>query len=655
MLKTPEEQKLEDDSNKYFYMNKVIDNIKVKQQNGRLWTPYHDMQLYEYVIKYKFNFYEISNAFQRLCTNDKKYEYSEDAVRLHWAFLHAMRHFDQTPDEAYYQRMKLQYDKEKPKTFKKRVEEKEKEKLSEEEDIKRMKEEFEKMMKEKYDKENEDKKNDDSNINDTIKTKVELDKKEQEEVEELINETKRKKEEENIDKKNNNNEKEKEKEIKEEKNNSENKDKKNLEEKKDNKLYDENDEPEYIKQLFNKTIPPEILDKLNKDQGKYNSSPEKEKDKSISSSNNIKQEAPINPQSFNQNLQNSPNKEIISTSNNKTNTENEEEDLFPIKSSKQKEISEPGKFENINMEKELQNTQDFHDYIESNPELKKQYDQLNNYCNFAVKSINYLVNKSTGLNDTSSEEAKKIEQTNKQLNELLLEPIIKETKEKGYTLEDWNKKIEEEENKMTFETTNYDNYMKNAPKDEDRDIKLNKFKEHLFSFAEKISTEELLEKITGIINQNNSNENDNNENNINNNEGNNNVNNNEININNIQNINANNNINNNINLENAVQNFMNNLENNNNNVEDEKSEFTKEQSESVNENLTENNGRNTISSVGSLEFPKKYRHVYRGVVYYDEKPNPNDKNKKNNKNKKKIQEDDEIEEDDDEDEDEYNK
>ncbi len=77
----------------------------------------------------------------------------------------------------------------------------------------------------------------------------------------------------------------------------------------------------------------------------------------------------------------------------------------------------------------------------------------------------------------------------------------------------------------------------------------------------------------------------------------------------------------------------------------------------MNENLTENNGRNTISSVGSLEFPKKYRHVYRGVVYYDEKPNKDDKKNRNNRdrNKKKIQEDDEIEEDDDEDEDEYNK
>ena len=60
-----------------------------------------------------------------------------------------MRFFEQTPDEAYYQRMKLQYDKEKPKTFKKTVEDKEKEKeknLNEKEEIKKMKEEYEKMM-----------------------------------------------------------------------------------------------------------------------------------------------------------------------------------------------------------------------------------------------------------------------------------------------------------------------------------------------------------------------------------------------------------------------------------------------------------------------------------------------------------------------------
>jgi hypothetical protein len=43
MYKTEEELKLESEANKFCYMNRIIDNIKVKQQNGRLWTPYHDM------------------------------------------------------------------------------------------------------------------------------------------------------------------------------------------------------------------------------------------------------------------------------------------------------------------------------------------------------------------------------------------------------------------------------------------------------------------------------------------------------------------------------------------------------------------------------------------------------------------------------------
>ena len=652
-MKTEQEQKLEDEVNKYNYMNQVIDNLKVKQQNGRLWTPYHDMQLYEYVIKYNFNFYEISNAFQRLCTNDKKYEYSEDAVRLHWAFLHAMRNFDQTPDEAYYQRMKLQYDKEKPKTFKTTVEEKEKF-LSEEEDIRRMKAEFEKMMKEKEEKE---KKIEEEKMK-KEQERIEEEKKEKEEVEKLISTTKRKDDDDDEEEENEKEEEKKEgkKEEKEEK----------VEANKNNKLYDEENEPEYIKQLFSKKIPQEILDKLNKDKEKYNHIEEnqnsnnennkdkeknkediKEIDKSI---NVISEQKPLNEmeekekENMNSNL--NINKEIQKKENEKNQSKNiieeEDEDLFPIKSNKQKDLAEPGKFENVNMEKELQNTQDFNDYIQSNPVLKKQYEQLNNYCNFAVKSINYIVNKGAGMDNTSESEAKKIEQTNRKLNEFLLEPIIRKTEEEGFTLEDWNKKIEEEEHKMIFETTNYDNYMKNAPKDEDRDMKLNKFKEHLFGFAEKISTEELLEKITGIINQSNENQ-ENNDNSDNNNNNSNNNNNNSDN-------------NNNINLENSIQNFMNNLENNN--AEDEKSENTKEQSESITDNNIEDNGRNTISSIGSIEVPRRYRHVYRGMVYYNDKPDENDKKKKNNRNnnnKKKKDEDDEIEEDDDDDDEDYNK
>ena len=656
MYKTEEEQKLEDEANKYCYMNRVIDNLKVKQQNGRLWTPYHDMQLYEYVIKYNFNFYEISNAFQKLCINDKKYEYSEDAVRLHWAFLHAMRNFNQTPDEAYYQRMKLQYDKEKPKTFKNTVEEREK-MLSEEEDIKRMKEELEKMQKEKEEKEKKIKEEKEKKE----KERLEKEKKEEQEVEELISTTKKRNE-------TNEEEEEKQTNLNNEGNDEKNKEE-NIKANNDNKLYDENNEPEYIKQLFSNKIPQEILDKLNRDQGKYNNNTNTSENNNIINDNNIKEnkenaknelkkeneqsninnnniivESKDENKDINKNLD--INKEISKkeNENNKINNIDDDEDLFPIKSNKQKDISEPGKIENINMEQELRNTQDFNDYIQSNPELKKQYEQLNNYCNFAVKSLNYIVNKGAGVDSVSESEAQKIEQTNRKLNEFLLEPIIKRTEENGLTLEDWNKKIEEEENKMTFETTNYDNYMKNAPKDEERDMKLNKFKEHLFGFAEKISTEELLEKITGIISQSNIIENNNQQNE------------NQANNNNIINNNNNNSNNNNINLENQIQNFMNNLENNN--IEDEKSENTKEQSESITENNADDNGRNTISSIGSMEIPKKYRHVYRGIVYYSDKPDENDKRNRNNRNmnnKKKKDEDDEIEEDDDDDDDDYNK
>ena len=122
-------------------INNILEDTKIKQQNGRLWTPFHDMQMYEYVIKYNFNFFDIANRFQALCNNKKKYEYSEDAVRLHWAFLHAMRMNNLIPNEKYYQQMKMKYDKEEETTFKTVTQEKKDNmNLTEEEDIKRMKE-----------------------------------------------------------------------------------------------------------------------------------------------------------------------------------------------------------------------------------------------------------------------------------------------------------------------------------------------------------------------------------------------------------------------------------------------------------------------------------------------------------------------------------
>ena len=216
-----------------FIANKIIANPKIAEQNGHLWSVYHDMQLFEYVIKYNFNFYEIANRFQNLCNNYKKYEYSEDAIRLHWSFLHAMRLLGKPVDVDYYKEVKLRYEnKEKELTLKAIHDEKIK-KLTEEEDIKRMKEEIAKAEKEK---------------NGVIEDKPKEEKKEKEKQEE------------------------KKEEVKEEEIKIENK--VPLPEiKKETKVEikkDEN-EPDFIKALFTKKIPQEIQDKLNQDKGKYTS------------------------------------------------------------------------------------------------------------------------------------------------------------------------------------------------------------------------------------------------------------------------------------------------------------------------------------------------------------------------------------------------
>ena len=93
-----------------FLINKILSNPLIDEHNGYLWTIFHDLQLYDFVIKYNFNFFEISNKFQNLCNADYKYDYSEDAVRLHWGFLHAMRMMNKKVDSDYYAEKKLIYE-----------------------------------------------------------------------------------------------------------------------------------------------------------------------------------------------------------------------------------------------------------------------------------------------------------------------------------------------------------------------------------------------------------------------------------------------------------------------------------------------------------------------------------------------------------------
>ena len=156
---------------------------------------------------------------------------------------------------------------------------------------------------------------------------------------------------------------------------------------------------------------------------------------------------------------------------------------------------------------------------------------------------------------------------------------------------------------MNSELTNYDNYMKSAPKDEDAEMKLNKFKEHLFSSAKKMSTEELLDKITNIINTTKMeeiakrNENEDSDNIV-------------------SQINQFNRIN--------QLNQISQIEEHNedNNTNENRTENTKPMSEIVDqsESGTANVNNNTIMSEYSSIEPKKFRHVYRGIVYYTDKP-----------------------------------
>ena len=520
-----------------FIANKIIANPKIAEQNGHLWSVYHDMQLFEYVIKYNFNFYEIANRFQNLCNNYKKYEYSEDAIRLHWSFLHAMRLLGKPVDVDYYKEVKLRYEnKEKELTLKAIHDEKIK-KLTEEEDIKRMKEEIAKAEKEK---------------NGVIEDKPKEEKKEKEKQEE------------------------KKEEVKEEEIKIENK--VPLPEiKKETKVEikkDEN-EPDFIKALFTKKIPQEIQDKLNQDKGKYTSD---------------------------------TNTTFLPTIT-ESKKEEDERELFPIKSTLHKDDENDihsRRVNSHNLESQLKHTKGVGDYIEEDPELKRQYDQLNQYCNFAVKSLNYIVTKGvtdSNDNDKDNLDSKIINKTNQRINELLLGPIIRKTQEEGFNLEEFNKKIEEEEKLMNSELTNYDNYMKSAPKDEDAEMKLNKFKEHLFSSAKKMSTEELLDKITNIINTTKMeeiakrNENEDSDNIV-------------------SQINQFNRIN--------QLNQISQIEEHNedNNTNENRTENTKPMSEIVDqsESGTANVNNNTIMSEYSSIEPKKFRHVYRGLVYYTDKP-----------------------------------
>jgi len=90
-------------SEEYFELaNKILHSEKVIEGNINLWTTYLDECLKQFVILCNFNFFDIASKFHSFISFPYKYDFSEDEIRRHWAFLHAARVKKITIDEDYY-------------------------------------------------------------------------------------------------------------------------------------------------------------------------------------------------------------------------------------------------------------------------------------------------------------------------------------------------------------------------------------------------------------------------------------------------------------------------------------------------------------------------------------------------------------------------
>ena len=411
------------DKNKMNYTcNKIVENEKIIENNAKFWTLYLDNQLKEFVILYNFNFFEVANRFHGFISIDKRYEFNENEIRRHWSFLHAMRYLNFPVDNEYYLQLKKRFNIEEEMKVKQVIEEenrrkeelKEKKRREEEEEEKRNQENIQKVKYERF------------NLI-TIDTNVDG-------LNENLNGLEKEKEE--IEK------------IKL-------KDNRNIQE----SLNDDSTQDR------NTQLPTEgnIVDTSNVVTNIINDS------KCLGKSSNDFFES----DDFINAIFKKENKliETIGVENNITKfkdnneiIESYEDNLFPIStcsksfldskanSSDKTSLNNPEliKFNQqnivnshklpeeglIGIERDLENTRSFDDLIRDDSKLKEQYENLDTYYNFAVKSLNYFIPKlGKGLNDEEKSEndpAKNevnnfqddvIKKTSYKINQLLMDSV----------------------------------------------------------------------------------------------------------------------------------------------------------------------------------------------------------------------------------------
>ena len=316
-----------------YIFKKIISNEKIVYSNYKIWNYDYDKWLMDYVIIFNFNFDIIAEKFQEIIAFPLKYDFTEEEIRRHWAFLHAARKLNIEIDNAYYNELKEKNDSLK-----------EKEKLIEEENIKDIQKELdlEKINAERFE--------------------FSLGKKNKIEETEIIYE-------------------------KNEENNDE--------------LHNANDQPIIL------------VDPMNSNQ-------QSEKIKDIPSTHNITEEDE-DEKIFNEILNTKKYYKELNYLN-----FNNDDNIFPISINKHSSLPQEC---NI-IEEDLQNTPNMDEYIHESDELNKQYEDLNTYYNFAVKSLNYYMPKLNPdkLQDKEiqpTEEEIMIKKASEQINQLILDKVYK--------------------------------------------------------------------------------------------------------------------------------------------------------------------------------------------------------------------------------------
>ena len=98
-----------DEENMIFQCNRTLNNKTIQISNSKIWTYFLDNQLRDFVIEYNFNFADIANRFQEFIAYPYKYDFTEEEIRKHWAFMHSSRYLKKDIDDEFYDNLKKNY------------------------------------------------------------------------------------------------------------------------------------------------------------------------------------------------------------------------------------------------------------------------------------------------------------------------------------------------------------------------------------------------------------------------------------------------------------------------------------------------------------------------------------------------------------------